>query len=55
VLSSLPPISTVPYPTLDHCSGAGSISAPLIMCSEEPLALGKPSQAMMDAIEGNSI
>ncbi|KAK4574384.1 p-nitrophenyl phosphatase [Recurvomyces mirabilis] len=33
--------------------GAGSISAPLIQASgQEPLALGKPSQAMMDAIEG---
>jgi 4-nitrophenyl phosphatase len=33
--------------------GAGSISAPLIkMTGQEPLALGKPSQAMMDAIEG---
>ena len=33
--------------------GAGSTSAPLIMSTgQEPLALGKPSQAMMDAIEG---
>ncbi|KAI9706578.1 MAG: hypothetical protein M1836_003585 [Candelina mexicana] len=33
--------------------GAGSISAPLAkMLGREPLALGKPSQAMMDAIEG---
>ncbi|EED12246.1 4-nitrophenylphosphatase [Talaromyces stipitatus ATCC 10500] len=33
--------------------GAGSMSAPLIMMSgKEPTALGKPSQAMMDAIEG---
>lgn len=33
--------------------GAGSISAPLIkMTGKEPTALGKPSQAMMDAIEG---
>ena len=33
--------------------GAGSISVPLInMTGEKPLALGKPSQAMMDAIEG---
>ena len=33
--------------------GAGSISAPLIkMTGKEPLALGKPAQAMMDAIEG---
>jgi 4-nitrophenyl phosphatase len=33
--------------------GAGSISAPLIMMlGQEPTALGKPSQAMMDAIEG---
>ncbi|KAL1963384.1 hypothetical protein VTN77DRAFT_8400 [Rasamsonia byssochlamydoides] len=33
--------------------GAGSISAPLIMMlGQEPVALGKPSQAMMDAIEG---
>jgi 4-nitrophenyl phosphatase len=33
--------------------GAGSISVPLVnMTKQEPLALGKPSQAMMDAIEG---
>lgn len=33
--------------------GAGSMSAPLIMMlGSEPTALGKPSQAMMDAIEG---
>lgn len=34
--------------------GAGTISAPLIrmMGGEEPTSLGKPSQAMMDAIEG---
>jgi len=33
--------------------GAGSISAPLIkMTGRDPTALGKPSQAMMDAIEG---
>ncbi|KAI4135638.1 MAG: hypothetical protein LQ347_000493 [Umbilicaria vellea] len=33
--------------------GAGAISAPLIqMVGREPVALGKPSQAMMDAIEG---
>lgn len=33
--------------------GAGSISAPLVkMVGREPVALGKPSQAMMDAIEG---
>lgn len=33
--------------------GAGSMSAPLIMMlGKEPTALGKPSQAMMDAIEG---
>lgn len=32
--------------------GAGSISAPLIMMlGKEPIALGKPSQAMMDAIQ----
>jgi 4-nitrophenyl phosphatase len=32
--------------------GAGSMSAPLIkMLGKEPLTLGKPSQAMMDAIE----
>ncbi|KAI1630849.1 4-nitrophenylphosphatase-like protein [Biscogniauxia mediterranea] len=33
--------------------GAGSISIPLIhMTGQNPTALGKPSQAMMDAIEG---
>lgn len=33
--------------------GAGSMSAPLIMMlGKEPTTLGKPSQAMMDAIEG---
>lgn len=33
--------------------GAGSISAPLrMMLGTEPVILGKPSQAMMDAIEG---
>jgi len=33
--------------------GAGTMSAPLIkMLGQEPTALGKPSQAMMDAIEG---
>lgn len=33
--------------------GAGSISIPLInMTGQQPIALGKPSQAMMDAIEG---
>ncbi|KAF2173130.1 hypothetical protein M409DRAFT_17077 [Zasmidium cellare ATCC 36951] len=33
--------------------GAGSISAPLVEAAgRPPLALGKPSQAMMDAIEG---
>jgi 4-nitrophenyl phosphatase len=33
--------------------GAGSIGAPLVKAvGREPLALGKPSQAMMDAIEG---
>ncbi|MCJ1254740.1 hypothetical protein MMC24_002556 [Lignoscripta atroalba] len=34
--------------------GAGAMSAPLVkmMGGQEPLALGKPSQAMMDAIEG---
>ncbi|KAK5111135.1 hypothetical protein LTR62_005334 [Meristemomyces frigidus] len=44
--SSLPSAGTL-FP------GAGAISAPLIQASgQEPLALGKPSQAMMDAIEG---
>ena len=33
--------------------GAGSMSAPLVKAAgKEPLALGKPCQAMMDAIEG---
>jgi len=34
--------------------GAGSISAPLIrmLGGQEPMAFGKPNQAMMDAIEG---
>lgn len=33
--------------------GAGTMSAPIIkMLGREPVALGKPSQAMMDAIEG---
>ncbi|KAL5360014.1 HAD-like domain-containing protein [Aspergillus floccosus] len=33
--------------------GAGSMSAPLIMMlGQEPVSLGKPNQAMMDAIEG---
>lgn len=34
--------------------GAGSISAPLVkmLGDQEPVAFGKPSQAMMDAIEG---
>lgn len=33
--------------------GAGSISVPLInMTGQQPVALGKPSQAMMDSIEG---
>ncbi|GAB1198943.1 hypothetical protein APSETT444_008273 [Aspergillus pseudonomiae] len=33
--------------------GAGSVSAPLIMAlGKEPVSLGKPNQAMMDAIEG---
>ncbi|RAL02929.1 4-nitrophenylphosphatase [Aspergillus ibericus CBS 121593] len=33
--------------------GAGSMSAPLIMMlGKEPVSLGKPNQAMMDAIEG---
>ncbi|WPG98063.1 Haloacid dehalogenase-like hydrolase [Acrodontium crateriforme] len=44
--SSLPSAGTL-FP------GAGATSAPLIKASgQEPLALGKPSQAMMDAIEG---
>jgi 4-nitrophenyl phosphatase len=37
----------------DFFPGAGSVSAPLVtMTGKKPLALGKPSQAMMDAIEG---
>lgn len=34
--------------------GAGAIAAPLVamMGGEKPMAFGKPSQAMMDAIEG---
>jgi 4-nitrophenyl phosphatase len=33
--------------------GAGTMAAPLItMVGKEPVALGKPSQAMMDAVEG---
>ncbi|KAL2835106.1 HAD-like domain-containing protein [Aspergillus cavernicola] len=33
--------------------GAGTVSAPLIlMVGQEPVSLGKPNQAMMDAIEG---
>lgn len=33
--------------------GAGAVGAPLVKAwGKEPLALGKPSQAMMDAIEG---
>ncbi|KAF2141944.1 uncharacterized protein K452DRAFT_287134 [Aplosporella prunicola CBS 121167] len=33
--------------------GAGSVGAPLVTAiGKQPLALGKPSQAMMDAIEG---
>ncbi|KAK1505946.1 phosphoglycolate/pyridoxal phosphate phosphatase [Colletotrichum costaricense] len=33
--------------------GAGSISIPLVnMSQQQPVALGKPSQAMMDAVEG---
>ena len=44
--SSLPSAGTL-FP------GAGAMSAPLVKASgQEPLALGKPSQAMMDAIEG---
>lgn len=43
--------------TLPNCHtffpGAGSVSIPLVnMTGEHPLSLGKPSQAMMDAIEG---
>lgn len=37
----------------DFFLGAGSVHVPLINASgQEPLALGKPSQAMMDAVEG---
>ncbi|KAL6870015.1 p-nitrophenyl phosphatase [Amphichorda felina] len=37
----------------DFFLGAGSIMAPLINASgQKPLELGKPSQAMMDAVEG---
>lgn len=37
----------------DFFLGAGSVMAPLINASgQQPLQLGKPSQAMMDAIEG---
>jgi 4-nitrophenyl phosphatase len=33
--------------------GAGSISIPLVnMIGKQPISLGKPSQAMMDSIEG---
>lgn len=33
--------------------GAGALGAPLVKASgQEPLALGKPSQAMMDSVEG---
>jgi 4-nitrophenyl phosphatase len=33
--------------------GAGSVSIPLVnMIGKQPISLGKPSQAMMDAIEG---
>lgn len=44
--------STLPFRNT-FFPGAGSISIPLInMTGQKPLALGKPSQAMMDAIEG---
>nr|POE77547.1 4-nitrophenylphosphatase [Quercus suber] len=44
--SSLPSAGTL-FP------GAGASAAPLVKATgQEPLALGKPSQAMMDAIEG---
>nr|POE86946.1 serine/threonine-protein phosphatase pp1 [Quercus suber] len=44
--SSLPSAGTL-FP------GAGASSAPLVTATgQQPLALGKPSQAMMDAIEG---
>lgn len=37
----------------DFFLGAGSVMAPLINASgQKPLELGKPSQAMMDAVEG---
>ncbi|KAK7428562.1 p-nitrophenyl phosphatase [Neonectria magnoliae] len=37
----------------DFFLGAGSVHVPLIYASgQQPLALGKPSQAMMDAVEG---
>ncbi|KAI1102844.1 4-nitrophenylphosphatase [Jackrogersella minutella] len=46
-LDSTLPMSQTFFP------GAGSISIPLVnMTGETPLAFGKPSQAMMDAIEG---
>ncbi|KAI0841786.1 4-nitrophenylphosphatase [Hypoxylon sp. FL0890] len=46
-LDSTLPMSQTFFP------GAGSISIPLVnMTGQKPLALGKPSQAMMDAIEG---
>ncbi|KAI1078442.1 4-nitrophenylphosphatase [Whalleya microplaca] len=46
-LDSTLPMSNTFFP------GAGSISIPLInMTGEKPIALGKPSQAMLDAIEG---
>ncbi|KAI1183926.1 4-nitrophenylphosphatase-like protein [Nemania serpens] len=46
-LDSTLPMSRTFFP------GAGSISIPLVhMTGREPTALGKPSQAMMDAIEG---
>ena len=44
--------STVPMHH-DFFLGAGSVMAPLVHASgQEPLELGKPSQAMMDAVEG---
>lgn len=37
----------------DFFLGAGSVHVPLVYASgQQPLALGKPSQAMMDAVEG---
>ncbi|KAI1113340.1 4-nitrophenylphosphatase-like protein [Nemania sp. NC0429] len=46
-LDSTLPMSRTFFP------GAGSISVPLVyMSGRQPTALGKPSQAMMDAIEG---